>query len=172
MDLLARFVAGDRDAFEELFRRAQADIFRWIVRIVRDRATAEELTVETLWRIYRARGHFDPARGFDAWARRIATNVAIDHLRTARYEVALPDHLATPEAADSAERQELMRAIRAAFLALPPRLRVAATLALIEDRPYAEIAAALEISVTAVKSRVFRAVRLLRRRLELQGVKA
>ncbi|MGH9330622.1 MAG: RNA polymerase sigma factor, partial [Vicinamibacterales bacterium] len=109
---------------------------------------------------------------FDGWARRIATNLAIDHLRAGRHEVELPDHLAAAEGADPAERRELTRAIRSAFLALPPRLRVAATLALIEERSYAEIAAALDISVTAVKSRVFRAVRLLRQRLEREGVRA
>ena len=47
MDLLARFAAGDREAFEELFRREQAAVYRWIVRIVRNRAKAEDLTIET-----------------------------------------------------------------------------------------------------------------------------
>jgi hypothetical protein len=44
-------------------------------------ARAADLTVETLWRIYRARHHFLPDGNFGAWARRIATNLAIDHLR-------------------------------------------------------------------------------------------
>jgi len=53
---------------------------------------------------------------------------------------------------------------------LPVKLRVAATLALIEERPYDEIADALGISVGAVKLRVFRAVRILRRQLEHHGI--
>jgi RNA polymerase sigma factor (sigma-70 family) len=166
MDLLARFAAGDREAFEELFRREQAAVFRWIVRIVRNRATAEDLTIETFWRVYRSRGRFDARRGFDGWVRRIATNVALDHLRVARRETDLPDHLAAAPEANPAERRELNRAIRAAFARLPARLRVAATLALIEEEPYGDIADALDISVTAVKSRVFRALRLLRRELQ------
>ena len=166
MDLLARFAAGDREAFEELFRREQAAVFRWIVRIVRNRATAEELTIETFWRVYRARGRFDPRRGFDGWVRRIATNVALDHLRVARREVELRDQLEAEPEQNPAERRELNRAIRVAFATLPARLRIAATLALIEEEPYSEIADALGISVTAVKSRVFRALRLLRRDLE------
>jgi RNA polymerase sigma-70 factor (ECF subfamily) len=165
MDLLARFAAGDREAFEELFRREQAAVFRWIVRIVRNRAAAEDLTIETFWRVYRARGRFDARRGFDGWVRRIATNVALDHLRVARREAALPDRLEAEHEANPAERRELNRAIRAAFARLPARLRVAATLALIEEEPYSEIAGALDISVTAVKSRVFRALRMLRRDL-------
>jgi len=49
-------------------------------------------------------------------------------------------------------------------------LRVAATLAVIEERPYKEVADALGISVTAVKLRVFRALRLLRKDLQGQGI--
>jgi len=131
---------------------------------------AEELTVETFWRVYRSRGRFDPRRGFEGWTRRIATNVALDHLRATRPDVSLPDHLPADARSDPAERAETHRAIRAAFLRLPPRLRVAATLALIEERPYAEIGDALDVSVTAVKSRVFRAVRLLRTHLKGAGV--
>jgi len=54
MDLLRRFALGDIDAFETLVQQFQGDIYAWIVRIVRDPGIAEDLTVETLWRIYRA----------------------------------------------------------------------------------------------------------------------
>jgi DNA-directed RNA polymerase specialized sigma24 family protein len=53
---------------------------------------------------------------------------------------------------------------------LPVKLRVAATLAMIEERPYGDIAQALGISIGTVKSRVFRAVRLLRGDLQRMGV--
>jgi DNA-directed RNA polymerase specialized sigma24 family protein len=59
--------------------------------------------------------------------------------------------------------------VRAAFAALPPKLRAVAALALVEGRQYDEIGAALGISAAAVKSREFRAVRLLRRQLAQQG---
>ena len=62
--LLARFAAGDLDAFETIFREHQAEVFGWILRIVRQRALAEDATIETFWRIYRARAHFDATRGF------------------------------------------------------------------------------------------------------------
>src|SRR4029434_9451990 len=99
MELLKRFRRGDPEAFEALFRQFQAEVYGWIVRIVRDPSVAEELTVETFWRIHRARGRFDPSASFGAWARRIATNLAIDHLRRTRPEVALPDDLAEPASA-------------------------------------------------------------------------
>jgi RNA polymerase sigma-70 factor (ECF subfamily) len=80
MDVLERFSRGDPGAFETLFRQFQKDVYGWIVRIVRDPDAAEDLTVETFWRIHRAHARFDSSRSFGAWARRIATNVAFDHL--------------------------------------------------------------------------------------------
>ena len=102
--------------------------------------------------------------------RRIATNAALDHLKTARYETHLPDDLASPPSPDPGISDELRRKTARAFHRLPPKLRVAATLALIEEQPYKEIAEALGISSGAVKLRVFRAVRFLRKELKRQGI--
>jgi RNA polymerase sigma-70 factor (ECF subfamily) len=170
MDLLERFAQGDLDAFETLFRQFQGAVYGWIVRIVRDPGAAEDLTVETFWRIYRAHARFDTRREFGAWARRIATNAALDHMRTARVEVALPRNLTDGPPADPGMRRETSDAIERAFRRLPARLRATAALALIEEQPYQEIADALGSSVGAVKSRVFRAVRLLRKHLKQLGV--
>jgi RNA polymerase sigma-70 factor, ECF subfamily len=169
-DVLEQFSRGDLDAFEALFRRHQAEVYGWIVRIVRDSAIAEDLTVETFWRIHRAHARFDPARSFQAWARRIATNAALDHLKTARVENELPENLPQPETPNPGITQEIRSKTLRAFRQLPPKLQAAATLALIEERPHKEIAQALGISVGAVKLRVFRALRLLRRKLRQQGI--
>src|SRR5512144_3192888 len=90
-ELLKRFAHGDLASFESLFRQYQADVYRWVVRVVRDPSIAEDLTIETFWRIYRAHAHFDPNRSFGAWARRIATNAAINHLKTVRPETILSE---------------------------------------------------------------------------------
>ncbi len=74
------------DAFEELFRLHQRAVYGWILRIVRNPAAAEDLTVETFWRIYKAHARFEAARGFEPWARRIATRAALDWLRARRPE--------------------------------------------------------------------------------------
>ena len=166
-------IAGDPDGFEALFRAHQGDVYRWIVRIVRDRAAAEDLTVETFWRIYRARDRFDAARPFLPWARRIATRAAIDHLKSMQRFPrgdGLID-LAAPRAPDPLSQRETAAQIAAAFTALPAPLRVAATLALVEELPYSEIAAALDLSLSAVKMRVSRAVRRLRDNLERKGIR-
>src|SRR5260370_13298343 len=83
-ELLRLFVQGDRAAFESLFRQFEVEVYRWILRIVRDESAAEDVLVEAFWRAYRARARFDSSRSFGAWMRRIATNAARDHLRAVR----------------------------------------------------------------------------------------
>ena len=172
MELLERFAAGDLEAFEALFRAHQKEVYSWIVRIVRDSGVAEDLTVETFWRIYKYRARFDPAGNFRAWARRIATNAALDHLRHSRRETELPEDLASAGNADPAVRREAREQIRKAFSELPAKYRLVATLSLIEEEPYMNIAEAAGISVALVKVRVFRAVRMLRKKLNSLGVEA
>ena len=75
-----------------------------------------------------------------------------------------------PSQTDPAITAEIRSKTALAFGRLPPKLRVAATLAVIEEQPQKEVAAALGISVAAVKLRVFRALRLLRIDLERQGI--
>ena len=170
MALLERFASGDLEAFEALFRQHQKDVYSWIVRIVRDTGIAEDLTVETFWRIYKARSRFQPQGNFRAWARRIATNAAFDHLRHSHCETDLPEDLPRANDADPAIRREARDRIRVAFRELPAKYRLVATLALIEEEPYNNIAEAADISVALVKVRVFRAVRMLRKKLNSVGV--
>ena len=168
-DLLERFVRGEPDAFETLFKLFQAEVYAWALRICRDTAAAEDVVVEAFWRAYRGRARFDPARSFGAWLRRIATNAARDQWQAARRRgrsTPLVDTVAAPAGRDPA----LAEAVRIALGRLPPRLRMAATLALVENMPYDEMADALDVPIGTVKSRVFRAVRALRRELARLGV--
>lgn len=177
MDTLEQFAAGEVGAFETLFRQYQSEVYRWIVRLVRNPGVAEELTVETFWRIYRHQKRFDARRPFGPWARRIATRVAVDYLRSSDCResaspllqpVTRPPESSAP---DPLLQAEIRDRIARAFFGLPVRLRVAATLALIEECPYQEIANALDISLSAVKMRVGRAVALLRASLESMGIR-
>jgi RNA polymerase sigma-70 factor, ECF subfamily len=170
MELLERFAGGDLEAFEALFRAHQKEVYSWVVRIVRDSGIAEDLTVEIFWRVYKSRARFDPAGNFRAWARRIATNAALDHLRHSRRETELPEDLPCATRPDPAVHRETRERIRKAFSELPPKYRLVATLALVEEQPYNDIAEAAGISVALVKVRVFRAVRMLRRKLNSFGV--
>jgi len=169
-DLQQEFVQGDLGAFETLFRQHQSEVYRWVVRIVRDPGAAEDLTVETFWRVYRAHARFRPDGNFAAWTRRIATNAALDHLKMSRPETALVDDFPAEASPNPGVQRDLRERTARAFSRLPAKLKIAATLALIEEQPYTEIADALGISVGAVKLRVFRALRLLRKNLRQLGV--
>jgi RNA polymerase sigma-70 factor (ECF subfamily) len=101
--------------------------------------------------------------------RRIATNVALDHLRAARRHAdssTTDRQIQAPATSDS----DLRETIALAFRKLPPKLQVVATLALIEEQPYAEIADALDLPIGTIKSRIFRATRALRKELAHLGI--
>jgi RNA polymerase sigma-70 factor (ECF subfamily) len=164
------FRQGSLDAFEALFRLHQRAVYGWILRIVRNPAAAEDLTIETFFRIHQAHARFQPALGFEAWARRIATHAALDWLRAAHPESELPAELPAPASADPGVAAEIRCRTAQAFGRLPPKLRIAAALAVIEQQPQKEVAEALGISVAAVKLRVFRALRYLRKDLASQGI--
>ncbi len=167
--LLDRFRQGDLDAFEALLRQNQRAVYGWIFKIVRDPATAEDLTVETFWRIHRAHARFDPARAFEPWARRIATHAALE----------LSFAPVAPTRNQPGTTSQTFPHQPKPIPASPPRIRIqntpqalsrtpvpaciAAVLSLVEEQPHKEVAEALGISVTAVKLRIFRAIRLLRK---------
>jgi RNA polymerase sigma-70 factor (ECF subfamily) len=176
--ILDRFRLGDLDVFESLFRQHQRSVYGWILRIVRDPAAAEDLMVETFWRIHCAHARFEPGRPFEPWARRIATRAALDWLRARRTESGVAATNFDQDVADLPSRSATDPGIAAevrlktaqAFARLPSGLRVAAVLSVIEEQPHKDVAAALGISVGAVKLRVFRAIRLLRKDLLQQGI--
>lgn len=170
MNLPERFAEGDLEAFELLFQQFHPEVYRWLLRLVRNPAAADDLTVEVFWRIYRARARYDPARSFGAWARRIASNAAIDHFRKIRRtSAALPS---TPSVGpvQSAARRDVDLRVERAFLQLPPKLRVVAALAHVENLPHDEIAEALGISRSAVKSRAARAMKRLKDAFDKEGI--
>src|SRR5213080_3697707 len=119
-DLLRRFADGDPAAFETLFRAFSPEVYRWILRIVRDTGAAEDGLVDAFWRAHRGRARFDPSRSFGAWMRRIATHVALDHLTRARRRgqpQPVDDRIPAPPGPDPDVTRLVARAVRL----LPPK---------------------------------------------------
>lgn len=168
MELLHQFARGDPQAFELVFQQFHGDVYRWLLRILRNPADAEEATVEVFWRIHRAHARFDPTRSFGAWARRIACNVAVDHFRRGRSGRVVP--AAPSPTSNSSARQDVSVRVERAFMQLPPKLRIVAHLAFVEEWPHEDIAKALGVSRSAVKSRAFRAMHQLKEALHREGV--
>jgi len=162
------FAAGDEAAFEALFDRWSAPLLRFLERMVRDRATAEELVQDAFLRVHRARSGYQPRARFSTWLYRIAGNLARNELRRPRR--ARP-HASTDDEAgpalelvgggaapdDVAHARRVGVSVEAALGALPERQRMALWLSAVEGQSYAEVAEMLETTPASVKSLVHRA---------------
>ncbi len=142
------------------------EVARFIRGRVRSAADAEDLTQEVMLKVFRSRRTLrDPAK-LRAWLYRTARSTIIDHYRRRR-ETEPVNETDAPSDAPDFDRlgQRLQHSIRRFVAALPPTYREAVTLADLEDRPLAEVAERLGLSLTATKSRVARGRELLRSRL-------
>jgi len=168
--LIERSLAGDHDAFAELYAQHREAILATCLRRLRDRALAEDAMQDTFLRAYANLSAFDLARPMLPWLQAIAVRRCIDLARrsaTASTAVALDD-----EALNGVEQDPTLRAVLAkdesarlevALRRIAPRQRRALLLHAIEGWSYADIAAAEEISVASTKSLLFHARRNLRR---------
>jgi len=136
-------------------------------RRVRDDATADDLTQETLLKVYRSRDALRDDARLEAWLYRVARTTLVDHYRRQRPADELPAELAAESRDEMAAMRTAMAASVRRFLEdLPPAYREPLRLAELEGLPLAKIALRMNLSLTAVKSRVRRGRQMLRRRLQ------
>jgi RNA polymerase sigma-70 factor (ECF subfamily) len=147
-----------------LFAQHRQGVFRYLCRMVGRAETAHDLTQEVFLRVARARTPDADAAGRRAWVFRIARNLALNHVRDSRHEAKAVDLGHT--AASAPAVQELGAAIREALEALQDLDRDVFLLRETAGLSYDEIAAACELTVEAVRSRLKRA------RQELRGALA
>ena len=171
-DLVDRARAGDRDAFGELVRIHQHEVYTLAVRLVRDRDLASDVTQDALVRAWRAMPKFRGDAKFSTWLHRITVNTAWTH-REKRNRVRLDpiESLpADPEAASlspekAGEAAAVNPSIEEALMGLSSSIRSVVVLKDIYDWSHTEIADHLDISVTAAKVRLHRGRKELRQRL-------
>ena len=170
--LMAAVAAGDRGCLEELVRRHHAPMFGFFYRsLAGDRATAADLVQETFIRLLRT-ASFEADRPFRPWLYAIAANLVRDHLRSAGRRpaefgeqlLAAIDPGPGPEAI--ALGADTARQVGAAIASLPEEYRVTLVMRFGAELSLAEIAAALEIPIGTVKSRLSVGTRRLRDALE------
>jgi len=171
------FREGDSASFDAILQRYRDPVFGFLLRFVRNRAVAEELAQEVFLRACASR-NYAPTAKFQSWIFRIATNLALNWLRDHRLErntvsndCQLSDRrrpeLRSP--APNIEEQLIVKCrldqVRAVIEDLPDRYRSAVLMHKYSEMEYWEIADALDCSVPALKSLLFRAYELLRVRL-------
>jgi RNA polymerase sigma-70 factor (ECF subfamily) len=174
--LVSRVRTGDLEAYGELVRRYQGSVFGVCYRLLGERREAEDLAQDAFLRGYERLNTFDVTYPFGPWIRRVAANLCLNHLQRYRpVMVDLDDEQGwrgappgpTPESA--AERRQEAQAVRVAILSLPPTYRAVVELRHYQEASYDEIASALGLPLSDVKSHLFRARRMLARRLTGHG---
>jgi RNA polymerase sigma-70 factor (ECF subfamily) len=172
----ARLRRGEPEAFEEVLRQYQHRLYRYLVRMARDPAVADDLFQQTWLRVVERIKQYDPERNFEAWLFSVARNLAMDHFR--RYK---------PESLDEPQCDELSAATRADFLTaegpsaldailakesatqlgeamnvLPWIYREVLTLRFEEEMKLEEIAVTLDIPLSTAKTRLRRGLDQIR----------
>ncbi len=153
-------------AFDRLYRSSRDDVYAYVASLVRDPATAEEITATAFERAYRKRARFDPGRGEPrAWLFGIARNAALDELRRRGRQAELaaePADLVSAPAHESAEASERRLALTAGLAGLEPRERELIALKFFAGLTNTEIAAVVGISASNAGTKLHRAVTKLR----------
>ncbi|MER3496850.1 MAG: hypothetical protein C4320_08865 [Armatimonadota bacterium] len=154
---------GDARALGAIFELYGERIFRFSLRMLGNRAEAEDVTAETFLRMMRRASDVRTDGAFRTWLFRIARNLCIDRLRQQRLLELLPDY-----ALPGTEEHSAMRVtVQQALATLPIEYREPLVLCDVEEMPAREAAEILKISVPALKSRLYRGRRAMRDKLSV-----
>lgn len=162
-------LAGDDEAFGEIVRAYERPVYNLCYRMLGDPADAEDAAQETFIRAYTRLYSYDPERKFSSWLLAISSHHCIDRLRKRRFTWLswddlppwrwLPSGESSPE--ETAIRHETEQQVQQLIEQLPPDYRAAVVLRYWYEFSYEEIAEATDTTVGAIKSRLFRARKML-----------
>lgn len=164
--------AGEKEAFAKLIEAYQNPVYNLTYRMLGNADEAEEAAQETFLRVYTRLHRYDPAYKFSTWVLSIASHYCIDRLRKRRItwlslDEPLPAQFAPqlssprPGPESSAIEGDRQTVVHALLETLEPDYRAAVVLRYWYDMSYEEIAETMETTVSAIKSRLFRARKML-----------
>ena len=175
LEILAALREGEEAALDELVERKTQPLIQAVYRLVGDLEEARDIVQVTLLKVWENREKFDPRWSPNTWIFRIATNLAIDHLRSrrTRERVAEPVRVHLRQVASGQSEHELSglqhREVMQIFQRLAGDLtdkqRAVFVLREIEERPSHEVAAILGCRESTVRNHLFNARKVLRREL-------
>jgi len=169
---------GDTAAFEQLVGRHERLVIGTVGRMLGTHSDAEDIAQQVFVRVWKNAKRYEPRAKFTTWLLKITRNLVFNELRRRSRHPQVPlqsesdeeerplrdEHAVAPDA--SLLEQELQEAVDAAIAELPETQRMAVILRRYEELSYEEIAGALDQSVSAVKSLLFRARTELRESLQ------
>jgi len=180
-ELVEQFQNGDSSAFDVLVRRWERKVQGAIYRLVGPGEDVRDLSQETLLKAYRGLGTFKKEARFSSWLYQIALNVCRDRMRRGRGKsyVSFDEVSETgetgsepgPSALDLIEARDLSRQVAAAVSALPQEQREVVVLKEYQGLTFLEIAEALDVPLSTVKTRLYRGLGQLRQELVRQGIR-
>jgi RNA polymerase sigma-70 factor (ECF subfamily) len=173
-DVLRKAQKGDERAFGVILLSYETPVFNYVLRMVGDRALAEDLTQEIFLRIYQGLPGFSLRCRFTTWLFQVAKNRVLDELRARERKpqgVVNLEDIPPLEVVDAPpERVEAIDAVWRAVALLNPDLKMALLLRDIVGLSYIEIADSLEITLATVKWRIFKAREEVQLSLAREGI--
>jgi RNA polymerase sigma factor (sigma-70 family) len=169
--LAVRCQLGEPDAFDELIARWHGPLWSYVRRMVGQDEEAKEVLQDVWLKVVRGIARLREGSHLRAWLFGIARRTLMDRLRR-RYAAPAQDDVDMadlPADEDEPDREMDLAALDVALAALPLVERETVTLFYLRELSLSEVAQALDVPPGTVKSRLFRARRLLRERLSLRG---
>lgn len=165
---LEQALQGNMDAFSQLVETYQRPVFNLCYRMLGDAQEAEDAAQETFWRAYQGMKKYDPSRSFATWLLSIAAHYCIDQQRKRKLPMVDIDILPEEDAPDPSPNPEKViskqmenKVLHKLLDKLQPQDRAAIVLRYWYEMSEEEIANTLQLTTSAVKSRLFRARRQL-----------
>lgn len=160
-ELVERCKAGDRQGYQLLYQQYVRAMYNTCVRILNNRAEAEDVLQESFTEAFKNLGAFEYRTSFGGWLKQICVNRSINQLKKRKYAVDIDQTDAAEYRSDSAaDEEEIMMkvaAVKQAILLLPDGYRTVLSLYLLEGYDHEEIAGILQLAESTVRSQYIRA---------------
>jgi len=173
--LVTLIAAGDKNAMRTLYGRHSARVFRFLLRVVDNAATAEDLVSETFIDVWRQAGRFEARSKASTWLLGIARHKALSSLRQRRFDqlddgafALVPDPSDGPEV--DAEHRSRAAVLRECLRQLPPAQREILDLIYYHEQSIADVARIIGVPENTVKTRAFYARKRLAELMAERGI--
>lgn len=185
--LVLKAIDGDQKAFAQLLSRYRQSVFHAILKMVRNREDAEDLTLEAFGKAFNKLSSYTPNYAFSTWLFKIAINNCIDYMRKKRlHTLSLDEPIEAGSKQDFSEmarsntrdpeaemiREQRVDVLRQIIGGLNDKYRLMVELRYYEQLSYEEIAVELNIPLGTVKAQLFRAKQLMSAQLQRPGATA
>ncbi len=173
-ELLQKVKSSDRAAFKELFCAYQPILFNSIIYRTHDSSLADDIVQDTFLRVWNSRNKIRPNQSFYAWLSRISYNLFLDHIKREKVRFTHRDDIPVPSSSQydnpesATELTFLEQQIKSAVNKyLPEKCRAIFILSRVDGYSNKEIAAINSISIKTVENQLYKALKILRKKINV-----